>query len=234
MPAKLFNLVKAVLLLLSSMLMVGCMDRPGNMSQATQTAISRLPLAAHAEVALSRANQDSFYYYDGGVRVPLTLSPKWIAVRFASTDPAKQSAALQSSSISSLAQARQIPEPELTLLPLQEGLTTEMLLQEINALRADRSNFLQVNPVFQAEDVEMIITDQFIATFSAEKKKEEIDKLNSSHGVEIVEPLLGQANTFVLRVTEKADMDSLSMANLYQESGIATSAAPNFVRILQN
>jgi hypothetical protein len=232
MPIKSLNVAQAVIILVASILMAGCMDRGGNTLPATQTAI--VPRAAHAEVRLSRPSADSFYYYVDGVRTPLTLSPKWIAVRFASTDPAKQSAALQGSNAGSLEGARQIPVPELTLLPLAEGLTTEMLLQKINTLRADRSNFLQVNPVFQAEDVEMIITDEFIATFSAEKKKEDIDKLNSSHGVEIVEPLLGQVNTFVLRVTEKADLDSLSMANLYQESGIATSAAPNFVRVLQN
>jgi hypothetical protein len=191
-------------------------------------------LAVHAEVRLSRPGDNSFYYYADGVRTPLTLSLKWIAVKFASTDPAKRSAALQDSKVGSLEQAQQIPVPELTLLPLRDGLTTEMLLQEINTLRADRSSFLQVNPVFQAEDAEMIITDEFIATFSSEKEKEVIDKINSSHGVETVEPILGQANTFVLRVTEKADLDSLSMANLYQESGVATSAAPNFVRLLQN
>src|SRR6185295_7183526 len=184
MPAKLLNIVTAVFLLLSSILMVGCMDRPGNTSQATQTAVSPLPLATHAEVRLSRPDQDSFYYYAGGVRIPLTLSLKWIAVKFASSDPGKQSAALQGSSVSSLEQARQIPEPALTLLPLREGLATEALKQEINTLRADRSSFLQVNPVFQVQDVEMIITDEFIATFSAEKEKEEIDKLNSSHDVE--------------------------------------------------
>lgn len=234
MPAKLFNLVKAGFILLSSILMVSCMGRVGNTSQATQTTSSPVPRAAQAEVALSHSGEDSFYYYADGSRIPLTLSLKWIAVKFASSDPAKQSAALQGSGVGSLEQARQIPAPELTLVPLAEGLTTEMLMQEINTLRADRSSFLQVNPVFQVEDVEMIITDEFIATFSAEKEKEEIGKLNSSHGVEIVEPLLGQANTFVLRVTQKADLDSLSMANLYQESGIATSAAPNFVRILQN
>ena len=234
MPAKLLNLVKAVFLLLSSILMVGCMDRGGNTIQATQTASSPAPRAAHAEVQLSRPDEDSFYYYVDGVRTPLTLSLKWIAVKFASTDPAKQSAALQGSGVGSLEEARQIPSPELTLLPLGEELTTEMLMDEINALRTDRSGFLQVNPVFQAKDVEMIITDEFIVTFSTEKEKDEIDDLNSSHGVEIVEPILGQANTFVLRVTERADLDSLSMANLYQESGIATSAAPNFVRVLQN
>src|SRR6185503_18810253 len=45
------------------------------------------------------------------------------------------------------------------------------------------------------------------------------------------EPILGQANTFVLRVLPESQLDALAMANLYQESGTAISAAPNFVRI---
>jgi len=234
MPAKLLNVVKAVILLLPFILMGGCMNDVGHTIQSTPTAVSSLPLAARAEVRLSRPGDQSFYYYADGVRTPLTLSLKWIAVKFASTDLAKQSAALRGSRVDSLEQAQQIPVPELTLVPLRGGLTTESVVQEINTLRADRSSFLQVNPVFQVEDMKMIITDEFIATFSSEKEKEEIDHLNSAHGVEIVEPILGQANTFVLRVTDKADLDSLSMANLYQESGIAISAAPNFVRVLQN
>ena len=61
---------------------------------------------------------------------------------------------------------------------------------------------------------------------------EEIDAINSSYGVEMVEPILGQENTFVLRVSPSSKVDLLSMANLYQESGAATHAAPNFVRII--
>ena len=182
---------------------------------------------------MSRSGDDPFYYYVGGVRTPLALSMQWIAVKFTSPDPTNQSAAVQNSILGPLEQAQPSPVPGLTLLPLQENLSRKAIAEGINSLRADRSSFLQVNPVFQTSDAQLIITDQFIATFSAEKEKEEIDQINSSHGVEILEPILGQANTFVLRVTEKADLDTLSMANLYQESGIATSAAPNFVRILK-
>ena len=232
MSASWLNVVKAVRLFLLSILMVGCMYRGEGIVQPTQSALISLP--SKAEVRFAPPGDQSFYYYADGQRIPLTLSLQWIAVKFASTDPAKQAAALQRPGLGSLEGAKQIPAPELTLVPLREGLSTEALVQAINSLRADRSSFLQVNPVFQAEDVKMIITDEFIATFSAGKGKEDIDKLNSSHGVEIVEPVLGQANTFVLRVTEKAEWDALAMANLYQESGIATSAAPNFVRVLQN
>jgi|RhiMetdeSRZDD1v2_1073273.scaffolds.fasta_scaffold30016_2 hypothetical protein len=234
MLAKSLNLVKAVVPFMIFILIAGCMDRVGDSIRPTPTVISSLPSADRAEIQLLHPGDNSLYYYAEGVRTPLILSLKWLAVKFVSTDPAKQSYALQGSIAGPLEEARQIPVPALTLLPLREGMTIEKLMQQINTLRADRSNFLQVNPVFQAEDAEMIITDEFIATFSPEKEKEAIDNINSSHGVEIVEPILGQANTFVLRVTEKADLDSLSMANLYQESGVAIYAAPNFVRILQN
>ena len=131
-----------------------------------------------------------------------------------------------------LDQARQIPNPKLTLLPLQEGLTVQTFVQGANSLRANTGSFLQVNPVFQTEDAEMVITDEFIATFPAGKSMGEINAVNSSHGVEMVEPILGQENTFVLRVLPTTRVDSLMMANLYQESGVAIHAAPNFVRIV--
>jgi hypothetical protein len=209
------------------------MTSVGNEIQATQTVNSPLASVDRAEVQLSRSGDDPFYYYVGGVRTPLPISIQWIAVKFASSDPTKQSAAIQNSILGPLEQAQPSPIPELTLLPLQDNLSRKAIAEAINSMRQDRSSFLQVNPVFQTDDAQLIITDQFIATFSAEKEKEEIDQINSSHGVEIVEPILGQENTFVLRVTETSDLDTLSMANLYQESRLATSAAPNFVRILK-
>jgi hypothetical protein len=128
---------------------------------------------------------------------------------------------------------REVPAPEWLLLPLQEGMTIAGLIEGINSLRADRSRFRQVNPVFQTEDAEMIVTDQFIAVFPADKSKEEIAAINSSQNVEIMDSILGQTNTYVLRVTDQAGRDALSMANLYQESGLAMDAAPNFIRIVQ-
>lgn len=80
----------------------------------------------------------------------------------------------------------------------------------------------------------MIVTDEFIASFPAEKGKEEIGQINLSNGVEIVEPVIGQYNTFVLKVTPRTHLDALAMANLYQETHTAVSAAPNFLRLMEN
>jgi len=182
------------------------------------------------------ADGASFYYYADGQRISLQPSLSWVSVKFASTDISRQSAALRNAAtpLGSLDQARYIPNPELTLLPVRAGTTVQTLVQDINALRATPSSFQAVNPVFQMDDVEMIPTDQFIATFPSGQSLEAINALNASLGVEIVEPLLGQENTFVLKVLPDAGLDALGMANFYQESGAALNAAPNFVRIVQN
>jgi hypothetical protein len=232
MSSKLFRLFEAMFLLVLSFLMMGCSGNEGDMiTQPAQTAATLLPPVDQEAAHPLPLDASLFYYYTDGVRIQLTPSAKWISVKFGSDNPAEQSAALQDSIVDPLGQTRPIPLPELTLLPLRKGLTTEKLLQGIESLRADQSVFLQVNPVFQTADAEMILTDEFIASFPAEKEMQEIDTINLSHGVEIVEPVLGQANTFILRVTETATLDVLSMANLYQESGLAVYAAPNFIRI---
>ncbi len=199
--------------------------------QAAQTAIPSLHPVDQGGPQPLPVDGSSFYYYAEGVRIQLTPSLSWIAVKFASDDLAEQSAALQGSIAGPLDQARRLPNPVLTLLPVRQGLTTQQLIEGINSLRANRSSFLQVNPVFQSGNAEMVLTDEFIAAFPTEKGKEEISALNSSHGVETVESVLGQENTFVLRVTTHAHLDALGMANLYQEEGLALYAAPNFLRI---
>ncbi len=189
------------------------------------------PSDKKANAQLLSADSSSFYYYVSGERVPLTLSLEWIAVKFAGDDPAAQSAALKGSIADSLDKAKTIPQLGLALLPVQDGVTFETLVGGINALRTNTAEFSQVNPVFQAGNTGMVVTDEFIATFAPEKSMEEIEAINSAHGVEVVDTILGQENTFVLRVTAGAGMDTLSLANLYQESGLAVYAAPNFVRV---
>jgi hypothetical protein len=173
----------------------------------------------------------SFYYYVDDTRTALTLSTDWIAVRFAGNDPSARAAALQDSIVDPQAQGRSVPNPVMTLLRVRAGVTSRQLIEGLNALRADRARLVLVNPVFQTADAEMVVTDEFVATFPTTRTKEEIDTINRSHNVEIADIVLGQANTFVLRVMSEARLDALGMANLYQESGAALHAAPNFVRI---
>ena len=197
---------------------LGCASKPANP-------------ANKVEVQLLPSDSDAFYYYVSGNRVHLTLSTKWIAVKFANSDESAQAAALKGSIADSLNQAEQFPQYGVTLLPVADGTDFQALVDGINSLRANSTDFAQVNPVFQAGDTGMIVTDEFIVTFPPEMSMDEINTVNASHGVELGDPILGQENTYVLKATTNSGMDTLALANLYQESGVALYSAPNFVRV---
>ena len=188
-------------------------------------------LGSETSISSQAADASSFYYYSEGKRIQLTPSLSWVAVKFASDDPGAQSAAVGNSSVllGSIEQERKITPSSLSLLPLSAGVTEKTLRDGIHALRADAA-FTLVNPVFQTSDAEMAISDEFVVTFPAGMGMDEINAVNASNGVEMVDAILGQENTFVLRVTGGADL--LETANKYQESGIAIHSAPNFIRIV--
>lgn len=177
--------------------------------------------------------EDAFYYYLDGERVQLTPSLDWVSVKFASADPSLRAGILQNYGglLGPLEQAREIPLPALTLLRLGEGVTFQKLIELLDAMRKDKASFLQANPLFHTENAQMAVGDEFIVAFSAGKSRAEIDEINFTHGVELVQSILGQENTFILRVSGGAELDVLSMANFYQENGLALHAAPNFIRI---
>jgi subtilisin family serine protease len=168
-----------------------------------------------------------------GQRINLTPSLDWVSVKFVSADASEQETATGkfSSTVVSLAGAREIPHLGLTLLPLQDGLGTKSLVQGVNSMRASPTSFSQVNPVYAYDGVDMVVSDEFVAAFPPSASMLEIAAINAEHGVEVVSSILEQANTFVLRVTSASALDALAMANLYQESGLALYAAPNFARL---
>ena len=193
----------------------------GNVGAAQ--ALSAQPAVSH------QADGNSMYYYADGKRIDLTPSLKWVSVKFATEDSAAQNAAMGNSAFGPAEQKLQLPFGRIALVPLKAGFSQQSLTSEIGALRSD-ATFAQVNPVFETADADMAITDEFIATFPGGMTIEEINAINAENGVEMVDSILGQDNTFVLRVAPGADL--LGMANKYQESGIAIHSAPNFVRIV--
>lgn len=175
----------------------------------------------------------SLYYYVDGQRVNLTPSLDWVSVKFVSADASEQAAVTGkfSGTVTSLDGARQIPHLGLTLLPVKDGLGVKSFVQGVNSMRASSSSFSQVNPVYSYDGMDVVVSDEFVAAFPPATTAAEIDEINAARGVELVSEILGQENTFVLRVTPAASLDALAMANHYQESGLALSAAPNFVRL---
>lgn len=176
--------------------------------------------------------ETGFYYHFEGERIPLTVSLEWITVMFADMDAAAREAALEpyASRLGALDEIRELPAPALTLLPLPAGATLQDALDLLELLRAD-AGILHANPLFESGQVWMAVADQFIAAFPAGMGADEIASVNALYDIGIVQPILGQENTFLLRVAPGSALDALAAANLYQERGIALHAAPNFIRI---
>jgi thermitase len=175
----------------------------------------------------------SFYYYVDGSRVPLTLSTEWISVKFTTDDVEEQATALEEFNVAVATEDEtlEFPHPNFTLIPVRDGIQKNSVVANVNSMRTQKNDFAQVNPVFQVADTQMVVTDQFIATFPVGMTASDIQSLNATHAVEMVGPILGQANTFILRVTSASPLDALGMANLYMESGSVLMAEPDFARV---
>jgi hypothetical protein len=215
-----------------SLLVTGCGTKVKPVGEATDAPT----LALTTEIPPGGTGEaGSFYYYADGERIQLTPSREWLSVQFASDDPAKRAEALKvfDSLLGPVDQAREIPNSQISLVPLKPGLSLQDLLRGINLMRADQESFLNVSPVFQSGQVTLILTDRFIASFPAGMSQEEIKAISTKHHAEIVEPILGQNNTFILRRLPASKLDTLGLSNLYQESGIAIHAAPDFLRLTQ-
>lgn len=179
------------------------------------------------------AQVGQFFYYYNGEKVPLTLSTEWIAVKYQG-DPllASQSAAAVSPSIVADFPLREIGQPNIALLPLNAGITEQVTLQTITALRG-QSAFEWVNPVFSAYDSLVIPTQQFIAQFPASTTPQARENFNRANGVTVVRQLSGLPDTYLLEVAVSTGKNALDMANFYHESGVVVYAEPDFLQVIQ-
>jgi thermitase len=225
-PARKFSITLLSLILLSSLFSAG-----GRLASAQEIVTPTFTPGTGGNPL--DANGSSFYYYVDGVRAPLTLSTEWVSVEFASNEEQEQAAALSgfNATVATEDGIVELSHTGFALVPMRDGVHGSSVVAGVNSMRAEQGDFVQVNPVFQVGDTEMVVTDKFIVTFPGGMTATGINGLNAIHGVEMVEPILGQPNTFVLRVTETSPFDALGMANYYVESGSALTAAPDFSRV---
>ncbi|MBC7814484.1 MAG: S8 family serine peptidase, partial [Burkholderiales bacterium] len=222
-------------LTLGGTLAVSGIDSTPPTAAPTQIVAPTATIASETPPVTVDTNQLYYYYEDQ--RIPLTISSDWIAVRFDSSDlnaqaqVAAQGAGSTVSALANFADAVQIPNPPLTLVPLNSGVGPLSVVALVNSLRAS-DDVQWANPVFDSQTGDAILTEQFIAQFNGSASDADIAALNTQHGVEIVQPLVGVSNGYILRVTEASDHDALAMANLYHESSLTVYAEPNFVQYM--
>jgi len=175
------------------------------------------------------ATQDSdFSYYSGGERIPLSLSTKGVAVRFTEDSTAEeQKAVLQGrESIDAYEEAKEIAFG-LSLIPLKTGASQEVCFQVITDLAVEpKVEFAGL--VFDVEEGELILTDEFNVKFASWASEADIETFNNLHNVEIARKR-EWADRYVLRVRDANALDALRTANLYYENAITKYSHPNFV-----
>ena len=88
--------------------------------------------------------------------------------------------------------------------------------------------------VLEAEDkTPMILTNQFIIQFKPDVTREEINNINESNNVKIIENINWEENSYLVETTEGKAVSALEIANTYHENDKVIYAQPNFVRLLK-
>jgi subtilisin family serine protease len=192
-----------------------------------------LSFVTNVKVASAAVTDANFYYYSGGRKITLPVSKEILAVRFKpqiSLD--EQRTIIESQgNLLSFSERKDIDVLKITLLPLQQGVTEETVVQTINSLNADE-NIEFAGPVFDFPDAKLTLTDEFIVKFDPNMSEAEIESFNTLNNVDVVRKEKW-ADWYVLRVKDPKNTNALKMANLYYESPLTEFAMPNFIMILK-
>jgi subtilisin family serine protease len=175
------------------------------------------------------AQAPEFFYYADGERVELDVVPDVVAAQFARV----QAAAQAQSRFDELVTGAQVYTPAavagdpFVLLPTAADVDANdaaALAQTIENTR--ELGTIWANPVFRIDAIDLVLTDEFIAGFPPGTPRETIDAYNARNGARIVAQI--GANAYLLRVIPGTQTDALTLANRYEEEGVASYGEPNF------
>ena len=177
-----------------------------------------------APAAGDRQSHSPFYFSDG-MKIPLTPSPRYVAVRLVEPREVEELAERLDSQL-----FRDLPHHDLTLQVLSEARTAS----EMGALLDDLRSHVDVElvaPVFEAPGALMIVTERLVARVASGVSEEELGVIALRHRSEVVERARWDERTYLLRAL---DGDSLEAANSLHRDSRMEYAHPDFVRVLDH
>ncbi|MGB8646102.1 MAG: S8 family serine peptidase [Anaerolineae bacterium] len=179
---------------------------------------------------LAAQSLSPFFYYYEGARIPLTLDPAHIAIRFKSDVPAET--------------RRVITAQTGDLQDYDQRIDTGALGVAIAPLRAARDPLavigkLETRPevqtagyVYRFSDGGLYAeTDEFIVRFKPDTSQGAINLLNQLNRAEVIRQQPYSQGVFILRIGAGSTRRALDVANAYVESGLVEFAEPNFVMV---
>ncbi len=177
---------------------------------------------------------DTPFYYADDKKVPLTPSKAFIAVELEPEADRSEvmEAVAAADALGTPEEAEVIESLGIVLARAKPDAPEEGISSASSTLDGLKSVHCTC-PVFQmpdgADDEVMVLIPRFRAQFKPEVSRDEIDKLNKKHGVEIIEEDVALPNNLLLHLTDKAKKNALELANLYHESELTEFAEPDFL-----
>ncbi len=169
-----------------------------------------------------------FFYYFEGARIPLTLNPALIAVRFQPdvSESARRTVTEDTGDITNFDARVEEPPLSLSLLPVRAGHNPLAAIQKFE----QRAEVRAAGRVFQFDDGSHYVeTEEFVARFKPWISSVAIAMFNLANGVQLVRGQEFSIRVLILRPLPGNPRSALDLANTYVQSGWVEFAEPNFV-----
>jgi thermitase len=175
---------------------------------------------------LAQSGAERFYYYQG-TRIPLNVNPRLVAVRFVMGTPLETQRRLTEGAgdIENFDTRVESPVGGVVFLPVRAGSHALGVVARLNT----QPGIAFASPVYDAGEIQLAETDEFLARFHANLSSTDIAAINQAQGVSIARPLAFSDRVLVLKPNAGNPRTARELANAYVEAGVVDFAEPNFI-----
>lgn len=200
----------------------------------TLRSVRWLGLSLFAFVLVTLAHQPLYaqsgselYYYYQGARVPLTVNPGWVAVRFDASlsRTTRRSIAETTGDVANFDASAEMPVGGLVFVPLRAGRDPLAAAARFD----ERAGVQFASPVYDFKSAQLAETNEFLARFPVGMTDAEIAQINRANNVALVGALPHSDRVLILKPNAGEPRSARELANAYIEQGLAEFAEPNFV-----
>ncbi len=173
----------------------------------------------------------NYYYSTNGQPVILEPTSDSLVIAYKETSPEKdlEKIVRGDETLEKMVSSRELSERNIVVY--KRNPTARASIESFANRINQSEQVAYTRPVYLRGTTPLIVTDEFIAAFKPHVSPAEIAALNSANKVEIVEEIDFVPNTFLMRVQNPAESNTLATANRYFESGLVEYAEPNFIHL---
>lgn len=180
-------------------------------------------------LATSANSQEYYAYQEDGSQVALILNDSLISIkRISALDGPLDLFAIEEALDPSYA-PQQMADGFIKY-HVRPGYDADSLVNRLREL----DEIMFANPGFVLPcGGSVLLTETFVANFAAGTDQASIDSMNSAHGVEVLDSLFNDPYWLLLKITDKSDLDVLTMGNQYHESDLVLYSKAGMVMELE-